>query len=76
MIIEKNLASYLQDYVGKIVYFMMNDRIMEGRVSGVDNYQLFVEKQYGIHHGNIFFFNREELVDYLRSNVRSAKAGE
>jgi len=57
--------------IGKKVFFVMNDKIVCGVVTGHDWHNLFVDDKYSLSGDKQFFFCKEHLLDSL-SNESSA----
>lgn len=62
-----------KELLGKTVYFMLNNFIIYGIVSGGDECQITVNKRYGISNNDEFFYTAEEILEYLEKNIIRAK---
>lgn len=54
---------------GCFVYFMSDNVIHRGYVTGMDDHQIFVANSHCIQHGKDFFYSMEDLLRSLSSTV-------
>lgn len=71
---EENLIiKEYSKHIGKTVYFMCENKVVKGKVTSVDKYQLFIQFKnpkhgYSILQTKEFFYELEDLFAYLKNN--------
>ena len=65
---QEIINNCMEKQIGRLVYFMADNLIHSGLISGFDDFQIFVDKTHGLGKGRVFFYSLEDMLLYLRDN--------